>query len=234
MEASLPAGQVRGDLVDADAVVDDAPLRMDLPVPSRRVRAKTRLAALKMLFDEVETMAQDMDVNEMYDVDDILRLWEKLRVLPMPTRKSAKATLMTETAGSFYAGSYVHGGLCGVMKMTRKLPNTTAYLIKAAKEITGTHSFGSVAIVEDVSMGPHKDNHNQRGTMNTVTALSEFNGGQVWVEKDEDEFELEDEWRQVKEGLWKRGAGHELKKGDTVEFSPREVASKLRRGQEEG
>eukprot|EP00439_Symbiodinium_sp_Y106_P044585 s732_g5.t1 len=212
--------QVRGDLVDADAVVDDAPLRMDLPVPSRRVRAKTRLATLKMLFDEVETMAQDMDVNEMYDVDDILRLWEKLRVLPMPTRKSAKATLMTETAGSFYAGSYVHGGLCGVMKMTRKLPNTTAYLIKAAKEITGTHSFGSVAIVEDVSMGPHKDNHNQRGTMNTVTALSEFNGGQVWVEKDEDEFELEDEWRQVKEGLWKRGAGHELKKGDTVEFSP--------------
>ena len=70
--------------------------------------------------------------------------------------------MIDETGRSFYTGCYVHGGVCGIMKTAKNLPNTTAYLVKAAKEITGEEEFGWVAIVENVSMEAHRDSHNHR------------------------------------------------------------------------
>ncbi|CAE7236757.1 RE1 [Symbiodinium sp. CCMP2456] len=211
---------VREGLVNAEALADDEPVEVDLPVPTRRLRTKARLALLTSVYNEVESYARDLDVEEMYEVDDVLRLWKKLKEIPRPRRRGAKMSAVNENSESFYTGSYVHGGVCGIMKLARQLPNTTAYLVKAAKEITGQSHFGCVAIVENVGMGPHRDSHNQRGTENTITALNDFTNGEVWVEKTEGDYSYDDEWRQVAEGQWKRGKLHELQPGKTVAFSP--------------
>ncbi|CAE7242183.1 unnamed protein product, partial [Symbiodinium sp. CCMP2456] len=211
---------VREGLANAEAIADDEPVEVDLPVPTRRLRTKARLALLTSVYNEIESYARDLDVEEMYEVDDVLRLWERLKEVPRPRRRGAKMSTVDENSESFYTGSYVHGGVCGVMKLARQLPNTTAYLVKAAKEITGQSHFGCVAIVENVGMGPHRDSHNQKGTENTITALNDFANGEVWVEKKEGDYSYDDEWRQVAEGQWKRGKLHELQPGKTVAFSP--------------
>ncbi|CAE7890279.1 GIP, partial [Symbiodinium necroappetens] len=211
---------VRDGLVDAEALVEEEPLEVDLPVPTRRLRAKARLALITSPYEDIENYARNLNVEEMYEPEDILALWERLKEIPRPTRRGAKVMTVKEDGGSFYAGCFTHGGVCGIMKMAKLLPNMTAYLVKAAKEITGKPNFGCVAIVENVNMGPHRDSHNQSGTTNTVTALTKFDNGQVWVEKSDEEYGYNDVWREVKPDQWKRGVLHELHRGEIVSFSP--------------
>eukprot|EP00439_Symbiodinium_sp_Y106_P022529 s5312_g2.t2 len=211
---------VREGLVDAEAIVEDQPIEAELPVPSRRFREKVRLALMIEPYSEVEDYAQELDVEERHDVEDVLSIWEKLKHLPRAMRRGAKPMDVKRGGGSFYTGCFAHGGVCGVMKMAKQLPNTTAYLVKAAKEITGQENFGCVAIVENIGMGAHRDSHNQRNSSNTITALTKFQNGQVWVEKDQDDFTHLDEWRKVKDDLWKRGELHELLPGRSMTFPP--------------
>ncbi|CAE7931226.1 GIP, partial [Symbiodinium necroappetens] len=183
---------VREGLVDAEALADGSPVEVELPVPERRLRTKARLALITNPYEDIEAYAKELDVEEMYEPGDVLNLWEKLKSIPRPTRRGMKSMVVKDNGGSFYAGCYTHGGVCGIMKLTRQLPNVTAYLVKAAKEMTGSGDFGSVAVVENVSMAPHRDSHNQEGTLNTVTALTDFNNGQVWVEKKETDYGHDD------------------------------------------
>ncbi|CAE7468641.1 GIP [Symbiodinium microadriaticum] len=189
---------VRQGLVDADAIVEPEPVEVELPAPSRRLREKVRLAAIQDRYEEFESYAREMMAAEAYREEDVLNLWTMLKELPRPRRRGLKMADIGERAESFYTGSYVHGGVCGVMKMTRRMPSTTMYLVKAAKELTGINEFGCVAIVEDVGMKAHKDSHNEHSTRNSVTALTEFEDGQIWVEKREEEFQYDDEWKQVR------------------------------------
>ncbi|OLQ06917.1 Copia protein [Symbiodinium microadriaticum] len=211
---------VRQGLVNADAIVEPEPVEVDLPAPSRRLREKVRLAAIHDRYEEVENYAREMMAAEAYREEDVLNLWTMLKELPRPRRRGLKMADIDKRAESFYTGSYVHGGVCGIMKMTRRMPSTTMYLVKAAKELTGINEFGCVAIVEDVGMKAHKDSHNEHSTQNSVTALTEFEDGQIWVEKREEEFQYDDEWRQVQPNLWVRGSPRALEKGSTVSFPP--------------
>ena len=136
---------VRPGLVDADAIVEPEPVEVELPAPSRRIREKVRLAALQSCYEEVENYAREMMAAEAYRVEDVLNLWTMLKELPRPRRRGLKMADVGEGAESFYTGSYVHGGVCGIMKMTRRMPSTTRYLVKAAKELTGINEFGCVA-----------------------------------------------------------------------------------------
>ncbi|CAE7214330.1 RE1 [Symbiodinium microadriaticum] len=211
---------VREGLVEAEAIVEEEPIEIGLPVPSRRMRTKARLALITSVYEDVEAYARDLNDEKMYDPEDVLRLWERIKCVPRPARRGAKAMSTKDNGGSFYAGCYVHGGVCGVMKLAKQLPNTTTYLVNAAKRITGRDQFGSLAIVENVSMGPHRDSHNHRGTSNTVTALSSFTNGEIWVEAREEEYDYSDVWRQVLPGQWKRGKLHRLQPGRPVTFPP--------------
>ena len=69
-------------------------------------------------------------------------------------------------------------------------------------------------------MRAHKDSHNEHSTRNSITALTEFKDGQIWVEKREEEFQYDDEWKQVRPDLWVRGSPRVLEKGSTVSFPP--------------
>ncbi|CAE7577689.1 RE1 [Symbiodinium sp. CCMP2456] len=211
---------VREGLVDAEALADDGPVEVELPMPERRLRTKARLALITNPYEDIEAYAKELDVEEMYEPGDVLNLWEKLKTIPRPTRRGARSMVVKDNGGSFYAGCYTHGGVCGIMKLTRQLPNVTAYLVKAAKEMTGNGNFGSVAVVETVSMAPHRDSHNQEGTLNTVTALTDFSNGQVWAEKKEVDYSHGDVWRETRPGQWKRGVLHELAPGKAVSFPP--------------
>ncbi|CAE7352485.1 RE1, partial [Symbiodinium necroappetens] len=179
---------VREGLVDAEAIVGEEQLEADLPLPTRRLRAKARLAFIINPYEDVEFRAKELEDNKMYEAKDVLSLWEDLKRIPHPKRRGAKQMFVEGDGCSFYSGCYVHGGVCGIMKTAKHLPNVTSYLVKAAKEITRKSSFGCVAIVENVGMGPHRDSHNQHGTENTVTALTSFEDGQVWVEKSEEVY----------------------------------------------
>ncbi|CAE7215721.1 GIP, partial [Symbiodinium necroappetens] len=211
---------VRPGLVDAEAAVDPEPVELELPIPRRRLCEKARLAFIRSTYHEVEELAREMTLEEKFSEDDVVNLWSMLKEIPRPRRRGMKMMDSDPNGESFYSGGYVHGGVCGVLKMAKHLPQTTAYLVKAAKKLTGRDEFGCVAIVEDVGMGVHRDSHNEKATQNSVTALTNFNGGQVWVEKGEDEFEYDDEWKAVRPNLWVRGSLHDLEKGRTVFFPP--------------
>ena len=211
---------VREGLVESDAVVEPEVVEAELPVPERRLRGKVRLAAIKDPYKELEEMAEEMDVEEMYTPDDVMTIWSKLRRLSRPSKRRAEGVAVNYGEGSLYTGAYTHGGVSGVMKTSKLFPNTTAYRIKAAKEITGRNEFGCVAIVDDEAMSAHRDSHNQKGTLNTVTALTEFSIGQVRVEKDEEDYAYDADWRKVRSELWVRGSARPLHKGETIQFRP--------------
>ena len=44
-------------------------------------------------------------------------------------------------------------------------------------------------------MKAHKDSHNDHSTWNSITALTNFEEGQIWVEKSEGEFQYDNEWK---------------------------------------
>ena len=133
---------VRDGLVDAEAVADDEVIVADLPVPARRLRAKARLALIINPVEDLEAYARELDVDEMYGVENVMRIWERLKNISKPKRRGAKAAVGSDSGESFYAGCFAHGGVRGIMNMARKLPNTTAYLVKAAKEIAGEDHSG--------------------------------------------------------------------------------------------
>ena len=169
---SVTSCHVRDGLVDAEAVADDEVIVADLPVPARRLRAKARLALIIINpVEDLEAYARELDVDEMYGVENVMSIWERLKNISKPKRRGAKAAVGSASGESFYAGCFAHGGVCGIMNMVRKLPNRTAYLVKAAKEITGEDQCGCVAIVENVGMGPHKDSHNQKNTRHCLDQL---------------------------------------------------------------
>ena len=97
-----------------------------------------------------------------------------------------------------------------------RMPATTAFMVKAAKELTGMEDFGVVAVTRAAQLKAHRDSHNEVNSENAVVALTTFQGGGVWIEE-----EGGDQWREVTGGGWIRGRVHDLLPGQPVVFNPR-------------
>ena len=188
------------------------------PGPSRRLHETTSLrtmTSLTMLEQQVEELAEQYDVDERYDEQAVLQLYSLLERTQLQGSRAVNRRSQT-TSTSWSAGMFTHGGVSGLRRTTRRMPATTAFLVKAAKELTGEKCFGVVAVTKGAQLRAHRDSHNDASTNNTVLALTDFQGGGLWVEGPPG-----DQWRQVASGRWVQGKTYELQPGVPLTFSPK-------------
>ncbi|CAE7395925.1 GIP [Symbiodinium natans] len=93
--------------------------------------------------------------------------------------------------------------------------------LKAISVYTGHNNFTSLIVADDAGMGMHRDSHNEPHRENVLVPLDFCEGGGVWVESMPQEFTLDDEWRKVPSGEWRRGRVRELQPGEPICFGPR-------------
>ena len=91
------------------------------------------------------------------------------------------------------SGSYVHGGINGILKSTHDFPLSTKALCKYVSSQFPGLIFSSVAIIDELQSSLHKDVRNHKDHPNCVCPLSQFSGGEVWVHDEEGAISMEHE-----------------------------------------
>ena len=82
---------------------------------------------------------------------------------------------------AFYAGGYRKGGIFGLRKHCKDFPNVIRVLTALLRRTVPSVPFTSLAVLDVVQSGPHKDLMNS-SSPNIVIPLSSFEGGNVWIE----------------------------------------------------
>ena len=186
--------------------------------PDLRLREKTRLKAmtpLTVLEQQIEELAVEYDTDERYDEPAVLQIYSLLERTRLQGSKAVNRRSQTAST-SWTTGMFTHGGITGLRRTTRRMPATTAFLVKSAKELMGEHGFGVVAVTRGAQLKAHRDSHNDASIRNTVMALNDFQGGGLWVEGPPG-----DQWREVTPGRWTKGKTYELRPGIPFSFNPK-------------
>ncbi|CAE7224257.1 RE2 [Symbiodinium sp. CCMP2592] len=204
-------------LVDSDDLVEQGPFEMEVEDPVRRIRGKSRMAFLDANpKDELDQQAKELMDAESYDLEGVTAIWELLKPHARSTTRSTQGEGL-----QWLIGQYVHGGQCGATLDTDRFPWATLYLVKAFTHLTGEKDF-SILLTEDVGMKIHRDVHNHAGRDNVLLpVLPCERGGGVWVETEPKDYDVNDEWRQLPRGDWRRGRVHDLQPGVPVKINPR-------------
>ncbi|CAE7256410.1 PMT4 [Symbiodinium sp. CCMP2592] len=211
-------------LVNADELVDLEPREIEVPLPERRVRGKTRLAKLFGVHpltveeEQAENEAKKLFQLNDWSVEAVLRLYDYLKAI-QGHRLAGRAA--SSQGSSWYTGTFVHGGVAGLRSSTTRLKWCTRYLVEAAKKINGHSEFTALGLMENMDIGYHKDSHNEVDSWNVVTLLHAPEcGGDIWVEHEELDPRFA-EWKQVARKTWKKGFAHRLEVGQPFKFHPR-------------
>ena len=211
-------------LVDSDDLVDLEPREIELPLPERRVRSKTRLAAscveapLSVEEERVEDFARNLCRSNDWSNDDVLRLLELLKDIKTRPRTGRAAV---SSGFTWTTGMFVHGGVAGLRDCTWRLKWSTRFIVKAAKRLCPNHEFAAVGLLENVGMGCHKDSHNEVDSENAVVLIkAPQTGGDLWLEDESAPPEVA-QWRDVSEKTSRKGQCHRLEPGVPFFFSPR-------------
>eukprot|EP00439_Symbiodinium_sp_Y106_P022158 s6090_g2.t1 len=215
---------LKTNLVDADALVDSGHREIELPLPERRARRKTRLAAFRTDHplspeeERAESFARDLCRSGSGTPEEILQLFDLLKKVKVKQKRGRAAG---ESGCSWTTGMFVHGGVAGLRENTVRMKWCTKFLVKAARGFCQDHEFAAVGLLENVNMGCHKDSRNEVDLENVLVMLKRPDtGGQLWLE-DESLDPREAEWKQVTKKLSKKGAIHELEVGSPLHFNPR-------------
>ena len=184
----------------------------DLETDEREAEQATR----KELIQEVEFISKCLLSEENYDLDEVLKLYNKLEELGDVDFRVGKKTAAT----SWYTGAYVHGGCAGLRRNLQSFPNTTKYLVNLGKKYARGESFTAVALARNASLGLHRDSHNYKNSRNIVVPISLFDGGALWTEDPEVE-DKDNVTRCLPSGQEVRGRLHHMARGEPVFFSPR-------------
>ena len=194
---------IRSDVVDPHALLQgdqskeergepsERPI-VDLPEPDHRLSGKQAppaLRVLNMVSEENEgwELVSELEVQEL----EAKRLYEEAqfdletcgRLL---TQVGISGRMRNQARGkdiqSMLLGAYVHGGLRGTTKESRKRPWLTRYLnavltTKAEEDLGTKGSWTSIGIFKARDIPPHRDLRNQPGTMNY---LVEVKGTRRW------------------------------------------------------
>ena len=81
----------------------------------------------------------------------------------------------------FITGAYVFSGMAGVRSMSFDYPCLTAALVRYVVQLDPMHTFTSVALFRDLKALPHADVFSEKGSVNLISPLSVFSGGDLWV-----------------------------------------------------
>ncbi|CAE6961298.1 RE1, partial [Symbiodinium sp. CCMP2456] len=211
-------------LINADELVDLEPREVELPLPERRVRRKTRLARIQgehpLTAEEeaAELKAKCLWKEGDWSMQAMLTLYEYLQTA---RGKHVSGRAASSPGSSWYTGMFVHGGVAGLRSSTTRLKWSTRYMVEVAKRLTGHRSFTALGVLQDMDNGCHKDSHNEVDSENVVMMLQAPDcGGELWLEHEDIDARYA-EWKQVSRKLWKKGFSHKLEVGRAFKFNPR-------------
>ena len=169
--------------------------------------------------EEVEDRAKILIKEGRFEVQDLRDLWDLAKKHSTPKTRTC---VHGENPSHLTVGQYTHGGFCGLLSNTYKYPHLTAYITRVFEEVAGADIFAALSISDNVGMTCHRDVHNERFSDNIAVALTSCeSGGGIWVEASPEEYSLEDEWRQIPNGEWRRGRVHDLEVGKPFRFNAR-------------
>ncbi|CAE7243210.1 unnamed protein product [Symbiodinium sp. CCMP2592] len=83
---------------------------------------------------------------------------------------------------AFATGAYCKGGLVGLRHHSTAMPMSTRVLTKYLQQVAPGFQASAIAIFDDVRTGVHRDARNAHYP-NMVVPLSDFEGGQIWLEQ---------------------------------------------------
>ena len=219
----ITTAHVRPFLVDSDQLVAMEPYEAHVPVPERRVRGKTTLRALTRVTPArnaraMEDLARALVEENKFAVGDMLRFWEEASEHAVP---KGRQCLHGANPKYMAFGQYTHGMFSGLMSSTYRFPYTVHYLTRFFEEFCPQDKFATITVFEDVGMACHRDVHNERDSLNIVLPLLTCDGGGLWVELEPDQFSMDDEWRPLPTGGWRRGKVYAMEAGAPIRFNAR-------------
>ena len=187
------------------------------------MRGKTTLRALTSVTPArnaraMEDLARALVEENKFAVEDMLRFWEEASEHAVP-----KGRQCFHGANPKYMafGQCTHGMFSGLMSSTYRFPYTVHYLTRFFEEFCPQDKFATITVFEDVGMACHRDVHNERDSLNIVLPLLTCDGGGLWVESEPDQFSMDDEWRPLPTGEWRRGKVYAMEAGVPIRFNAR-------------
>ena len=173
---------------------------------------------LKECEKRAEEMAATFTEQGRCGMSEVEQLFRQLEQVGQPFSKAMGRQQGGEVT-SWATGVYGHGGISSLRQGVQRLPNTTRFLARVAKETLKVPWFGTIMITKNVSMECHRDSHNYPDAFNAICAVTDFEGGGVWVQ-DDAITEEQAVYKEVRPGKWIKGRVHELKREEPFMFSP--------------
>ena len=84
----------------------------------------------------------------------------------------------------FGAGAYVHGSKRGLQNNTHRHELIVLAVASLIRSMAPGHKFSSFTVLQNVFSRPHRDQHNQQGSSNLVLPLTNFEGGELLVQRE--------------------------------------------------
>ena len=205
-------------------MVDLVPREVQLPLPERRARRKTRLSALaaeqplSSEEEEAENFARQLHRQGDHSTEAILQLFDLLKKIHATNKRGRAAAAQGCT---WTTGMFVHGGVAGLRGNTTRMKWCTRFLVETAKKLCKHHEFSALGLLENTQMGCHKDSHNDVETENALVMLKRPDtGGELWLEANEP---LPDDvvYKQVTKKNTVGGVLHDLQEGSPIYSNPR-------------
>ncbi|CAE7753847.1 RE1 [Symbiodinium sp. CCMP2592] len=191
----LPHATVQGEV--------EGLLDYDLPPSKRQLR------------EEIEFVSRKAMSENNYTTEQVVEIYNLLEELGDVDFRASKKTSMT----TWFTGAFVHGGKAGVRSNLKEYPMTTKFLTTFAKKFSGEKTFSALGITRNTTLGIHRDSHNSRETSNMVLPLTEFVGGNLWIQDGDADPSVAIE-KELSNGKQVLGRVLNLEKNKLVEFSP--------------
>ena len=139
---------------------------------------------------EIESLAQLLIRDEKYDYASAENF---IMCLHPRTKTPSRASMQGNDPGSFSVtfGLYAHGNMSGLTRATSLYPATCQYLNGCLKQWRPDSStrWTSFSLSLNTKAQLHIDAHNQAESMNMTCTLGRFEGGELWLECEENEME---------------------------------------------
>ncbi|CAE7830743.1 TY5A [Symbiodinium sp. CCMP2592] len=191
----LPHATVQGEV--------EGLLDYDLPPSKRQLR------------EEIEFVSRKAMSENNYTTEQVVEIYNLLEELGDVDFRASKKTSMT----TWFTGAFVHGGKAGVRSNLKEYPMTTKFLTTFAKKFSGEKTFSALGITRNTTLGIHRDSHSSRETSNMVLPLTEFVGGNLWIQDGDADPSVAIE-KELPNGKQVLGRVLNLEKNKLVEFSP--------------
>ena len=132
----------------------------------------------------IEELAKQLNATADYSEAGLMQLVKMFEKESKNCRNMLK--MKSKHGYTVVLGAFVHGGVCGVTSLTMRLPEMCRYVNSwlrhhAAREFD---CWSSVHIGVQVSAPPHTDKNNELNTHNMNITIGEFQGGEMWLEKE--------------------------------------------------